>query len=113
MVKACIDVFLDEANYPKVFHCIGGQDRTGSLAFIIEAVLGVDDEELYRDWECSGFTNPGNWFCHKDLFLQLYTDVLDRYPGETTCQKAEAYLRDCGFTGEDIDKLRRILLEPK
>ena len=113
MVKACIDVFLDEANYPIVFHCIGGQDRTGSLAFIIEAVLGVDDEELYRDWECSGFTNPGNWFCHKDLFLQLYTDVLDRYPGATTRQKAEAYLRDCGFTGEDIEKLRRILLEPK
>ena len=112
MTKACLDVFLDESNYPIVFHCIGGQDRTGSLAFIIEAVLGVDDEELYRDWECSGFTNPGNWFCHKDLFLQLYNDVLGRYPGETTREKAEAYFRDCGFTDGDIEKLRRILLEP-
>ena len=112
MTKACLDVFLDKSNYPIVFHCIGGQDRTGSLAFIIEAVLGVDDEELYRDWECSGFTNPGNWFCHKDLFMQLYDNVLARYPGETTRHKAEAYFRDLGYTDKDIEKLRQILLEP-
>ena len=28
-------VFLDSANYPIAFHCIGGQDRTGSVACII------------------------------------------------------------------------------
>lgn len=110
LMKRCLDVFLDESNYPIVFHCIGGQDRTGSLAFVIEALMGVEDEELYRDWECSGFTNPGNWFCHKDLFMQLY-DVLGRYPGVTTREKAEAYVKDCGLTDADIGKLRKILLE--
>ena len=110
LMKQCLDVFLDAANYPIVFHCIGGQDRTGSLAFIIEALMGVEDEELYRDWECSGFTNPGNWFCHKELFMQLY-DVLGRYPGKTTREKAEAYVKDCGLTDADIAKLREILLE--
>ena len=111
LTKKCLDVFLDESNYPIVFHCIGGQDRTGSLAFVIEALMGVEDEELYRDWECSGFTNPGNWFCHKDLFMQLYDNVLGRYPGETTREKAEAYVKDCGLVDEDIAKLRAILLE--
>ena len=72
--------------------------------------MGVEDEELYRDWESSGFTNPGNWFCHKDLFMQLY-DVLGRYPGVTTREKAEAYVKDCGLTDADIGKLRKILLE--
>ena len=112
LMKRCLDVFLDSSNYPIVFHCIGGQDRTGSLAFVIEALMGVEDEELYRDWECSGFTNPGNWFCHKDLFMQLY-DVLGRYPGETTRAKAEAYIKDCGLTDKDIAKLRAILLEKR
>ncbi len=111
LMKRCLEVFLDASNYPIVFHCIGGQDRTGSLAFVIEALMGVEDEELYRDWECSGFTNPGNWFCHKDLFLQLYDNVLDRYPGGSTREKAEAYVKDCGLSDGDIARLREILLE--
>ena len=67
LVKKCFDVFLDTDNYPIAFHCIGGQDRTGTLAFLIEALMGVDDDELNKDWECSGFTNAGNWFRHETL----------------------------------------------
>ena len=37
-------VFLDEKNYPIDFHCIAGADRTGSLAFILNGLLGVDEE---------------------------------------------------------------------
>jgi hypothetical protein len=37
--------------------------------------------------------------------------VLGRYPGETTRERAEAYVKDCGLTEEDIVKLRKILLE--
>ena len=109
-VKACFDVFLDRANYPIDFHCIGGQDRTGTLAFLLEAVLGVDDEELNRDWECSGFTNPGAWFCHEKLFNQIY-DVIGKYPGANTREKVEAYLKECGLTDADFAFLRNLLLE--
>ena len=42
--------------------------------------------------------------------MQLY-DVLGRYPGKTTREKAEAYVKDCGLTDADIAKLREILLE--
>ena len=43
-------MFLDPANYPIDFHCIAGQDRTGAVAFILNALLGVEEEELYLDW---------------------------------------------------------------
>ena len=109
LVKKCFDVFLDPDNYPIAFHCIGGQDRTGTLAFLIEALMGVDDDELNRDWECSGFSNAGNWFRHETLFNQIY-DVINKYPGENTREKVEAYLKDCGITDDDIAKLRGILL---
>ncbi len=110
LVKACLDVFLDETNYPIAFHCIGGQDRTGTLAFIIEALMGVDEDELNKDWECSGFSNAGNWFRHETLFNQIL-DVMSKYPGTNMCEKAEAYVRDCGLTDDDIAKLRGLLLE--
>lgn len=110
LVKKCFDVFLDPGNYPIAFHCIGGQDRTGTLAFLIEALMGVDDDELNKDWECSGFTNAGNWFRHETLFNQIY-DVINKYLGANTREKVEAYLKDCGITDDDIAKLRGILLD--
>ena len=110
LVKQCFDVFLDPANYPIAFHCIGGQDRTGTLAFLIEALMGVDDDELNKDWECSGFTNAGNWFRHETLFNQIY-DVVNTYPGANTREKVEVYLKDCGLTDADFAKLRGLLLE--
>ena len=110
LVKQCFDVFLDTDNYPIAFHCIGGQDRTGTLAFLIEALMGVDDDELNKDWECSGFTNAGNWFRHETLFNQIY-DVINKYPGANTREKVEAYLKDCGLTDSDIAMLRAIILE--
>ncbi len=109
-VKAAFDVFLDPANYPILFHCIGGQDRTGTLAYLLEALLGVDDDELAKDWECSGFTNAGNWFRHETLYNQI-PEFLKAYPGETTRARVEAYLKACGLKERDFATLRALLLE--
>ena len=37
------------------FHCAGGADRTGSLAFLIEALLGVSENDLSKDYELTTF----------------------------------------------------------
>ena len=37
------------------FHCAGGADRTGSLAFLIEALLGVSEDDLSKDYELTTF----------------------------------------------------------
>lgn len=37
------------------FHCIGGADRTGTLAFLIEALLGVSESDLSKDYELTSF----------------------------------------------------------
>lgn len=37
------------------FHCIGGADRTGTLAFLIEALLGVSENDLSKDYELTSF----------------------------------------------------------
>jgi len=103
-------VFLDPANYPIDFHCIAGQDRTGAVAFILNALLGVDEEELWRDWETTGFWNPSVSFRHDRLFNRL-VEVFDAYPGDTIRERVEAYVLSLGFGRGDIEKLRGILLE--
>ena len=37
------------------FHCAGGADRTGSLAFLIEALLGVSESDLSKDYELTTY----------------------------------------------------------
>lgn len=103
-------VFLDERNYPIVFHCIGGADRTGAVAFILNALLGVSDDELDKDWEFTVFTYKDQSFGHKTRFDRL-RKVFDAYPGATTREKAEAYVKELGFTDADIARFRGIMLE--
>ena len=104
------NVFLDEKNYPIDFHCIAGQDRTGAVAFIINGLLGVEEEELYRDWESTGFWNPSTTFNHGRLFNYLYNGFKN-WPGKTINERIEAYVLSLGFTKKDIEHLRDIMLE--
>ena len=104
-------VFLDPENYPIDFHCIAGQDRTGAVAFILNALLGVEEEQLYLDWEATAFWNPSPHFNHEKLFFKLVRGF-DRWPGETINERVEAYVLDLGFAPEDIAAFRDLMLEP-
>ena len=37
------------------FHCAGGADRTGTLAFLIEALLGVSESDMSKEYELTSF----------------------------------------------------------
>lgn len=104
-------VFLDEKNYPIDFHCIAGADRTGSLAFILNGLLGVDEEELWRDWEVTAFQKEKLDFGHRTRFSKL-VKVFDAFPGANINEKIAAYVKSVGFTDADIEKFRAIMLEP-
>ncbi len=61
-VKTLRDVFstlADENNYPVYFHCNAGADRTGTLAFLLEGLLGVSYEDTIRDFELTSFSKFG------------------------------------------------------
>ena len=107
--------FLDEKNYPIYFHCIGGADRTGSLAYVMNCVLGVDRHEAETDWESTFYPripdeNPDpKFWCRESHF----NDGFSKYgkDGDGWCRRAELYLKDCGITDEEIAKFREIMLE--
>ena len=103
-------VFLDEKNYPIGFHCAGGQDRTGAVAFILNGLLGVDEDELYKDWEATVFWNPRVAFCHEQRFDKLVAVFAD-FPGKTLNERIVAYVKSLGFTDADIARFRELMLE--
>lgn len=107
---ACFRLFLDTANYGIVYHCIGGADRTGSLAFVLNGLVGVNEEDLWRDWEFTNFGGQRARFDHENC-LERLLQVINRYPGGSVNARIEAYVRDCGFTDEDIMRFRSIILD--
>ena len=80
------------------------------MAFVLNALLGVDEDQLWLDWEVTAFHNRGTSFNH-EKFLPLPRGF-DRWPGETIHERVEAYVLDLGFAPEDIAKFREIMLEP-
>ena len=110
-------VFCDRSNYPIYFHCIGGADRTGSLAYVLNGVLGVDRHDLETDWEATFYPdipdanpNPDHW-CRESHF----NDGFARYGKEDDSwnRRIELYLQDCGITADEIAAFRTIMLEPE
>ena len=104
-------VFLERKNYPIDFHCIAGQDRTGAVAFILNALLGVAEDELALDWEVTGFWNRDTGFNHENRYDHLVNGFKKNYPAPTIRESVEQYVLSLGFTEADLETFRRIMLE--
>ena len=113
----------DRANLPAYFHCIAGADRTGSLAFVLNGVLGVAREDLVRDWECTFYPcvpnverrNSSEEFTDGTYWrsMSFLDNGFARYAkeGDTLKDRIAAYLADCGVTADEIARFRSIMLE--
>mgnify|MGYP003289272573 CR=1 FL=1 len=109
--KTISSIFADLANaenYPIYLHDTEGVDQTGTICYLLEAVLGVKDDDLMRDYRLSAL-------CFGDLSesdIKGFRELLSEQPGETTQAKAEAFLQSVGVTAKQIDAIRSIFLEP-
>ena len=109
---AAFRVLLDERNYPVVFHCAGGKDRTGALAFFANGILGVSLEDLRRDYEFTLLGTPRkNVNYHREKMFDQFVKAVEACEGSTLTKKFESYFRSCGFTDTDIAKFRAQMLE--
>ena len=116
-----VRLFCDRANLPVFFHCIGGADRTGSLAYVLNGVCGVGKEDLERDWESTFYPDvpevlenvSGAPFSDSTYWRSSrhFDEGFAKYPGVALRDKIEAYLIDCGVTKAEIEKLRSVLVE--
>ncbi len=48
-----LEIIAEKDNHPLVFHCTAGKDRTGVLAAMVLAAIGVVDEDVVDDYALS------------------------------------------------------------
>lgn len=94
---------------PVYFHCAIGRDRTGTLAFLLEGVLGMSKSDIYKDYELTNFSYF-NTPCSKGQLDDMFA-MIEGMEGETLEQKFRTYLTTSfGISNEDIDEFRDKML---
>ncbi len=110
-----VRLFADPDNYPIYIHCSLGRDRTGTLALVIEGLLGVDKNTLMMDYELSFFSVTGTLdnasVAGMRGAIRPTYDYLNSFEGENFSERVENYLLSIGITAEEIASIREILLE--
>ena len=108
-VKTIFAYLADESNYPLLYHCNIGTDRTGLISYLIEGLLGVSEEDIYRDYLFSNFSNIGGG---RSLTNMTYLNAIAAYSGNTLSEKIENYLLSIGVIKSQINSFKRIMFEP-
>ena len=111
MRTALKEVFASK-NWPLAFHCKTGKDRTGTLAFVVLSLLGVDEESICLDWERTAFHVPELSRMDHPTRYDRMLDYFMSLPGTNLTAKTEGYVRSLGFSDAKINAFREALLAP-
>ena len=99
---------------PVIFHCAMGADRTGTLACILEALLGVSQSDLDKDYELTSFyslrARNGNYQGGTGDWAHLMS-ALTALSGSTIRDKAVTFVLSLGFTAAEINAYRRAMID--
>ena len=87
-----------------LFHCVRGNDRTGIIALLLLALVGVTPDDIIADYELS--PDPER----DELLTRYHSSVRDAILGALDGLNIENYLRDGGASQDDLAVVRRRLL---
>ncbi len=107
-IRKVFSDLADENNYPVYLHCSNGHDRTGTICYLLESLLGVTEENKMKDYLLSGLH-------HSDISeeteeMNKFIAALKEYKGATMQEKVENYLISVGVTPNEISRIKNIFL---
>jgi hypothetical protein len=110
-LRRIFQIFAEASNYPILFHCWGGADRTGTVAFLLHALLGVSKENLIHDYELTSLSFWGKR-SRSHYKFQRMLDILtpSGEEAERFTEQVAAYLLTIGVTREAIATIRALLV---
>ena len=110
-IKLFFETLADENNYPIDFHCAIGKDRTGCMAYLVEALCGMNEEDLYRDYLFSNFAKISG-ICEVSDIDDRYGATIKNYEGATLQEKTYNYLnQEIGVSAQNLDNIKNILID--
>ena len=113
MLRFVFDCVLH--NQPVYFHCAMGADRTGTMACVIEALLGMSQSDIDKDYELTCFaTGTGSDGTARRRNESEWTGLINQInalPGSTFRDKVVGWVATLGFTAEEINAFRAAMID--
>lgn len=128
MVKPIFEILKQADQKHVYYHCFGGADRTGTIGFLLNGLLGVSYTDLVIDFELTSYSSINNE--HIRCHIPGYQHQYDRWPALINQLKndttggykwdEDALLMDnienflvkaCSVPQETIETIRDIMLE--
>lgn len=96
-------------NRPVYFHCGQGADRTGAMAVMLEAILGVSENDISKDYELTSFSRA-----LRQRNSSEFKGVINRIKGvsllgglaDTFRNHAISFALSCGISIDNINAFR-------
>jgi protein-tyrosine phosphatase len=111
-IQRAFNILAEPARYPILIHCWAGADRTGTLAFLINGLLGVSLDDLIHDYELTSLSRAGLRLHTSTSFQDLLQGLRSFGPPDASIQQqVEAYLLSIGVTPAQIENMRGLLIE--
>lgn len=107
-IKKIFETLGDTKNYPAIFHCTAGADRTGLVAFLINGLMGVSEDDLYRDYQFTDFANV-SWMRYKSTISNSYVKTIKEQEGVTLHDKIVNLLTSYGVSKSNIENVYTML----
>lgn len=108
-LRSMFSDLADEENYPMYMHCTYGADRTGTLVYLLQGVLGVSEDDMMNEYRLTAFDYK-NYANH--MSIQSISSGLKDYNGNNLSEKIEDFLvNEVGVEKSDLESIRDILLE--
>ncbi len=104
-------ILSDRKNYPVIFHCNIGTDRTGMISFLVNALLGVPEDCLIKDYMFSNFANIGGTRRVSGVTKSGYYKAIQEADGNTLSEKTYNALVLLGVPEAQLDSVIEILSE--
>lgn len=101
-------------NEPVYFHCSAGADRTGTLACVLEGILGVSQNGIDKDYELTSFytlrARNGSYQGGGPTWAGLISQI-NALPGSTFRDKCVNFVASLGFTAAEINAFRAAMID--
>ena len=118
--KFYLQVVFDSVSHdkPVYFHCGIGADRTGTIAIMLEALLGVSQSDIDKDYELTNFYTVSPTYPRRRNvpMYKSYIDQIKNVPlvgglTDTFTNHAISFAVSLGFTADEINSYRNACID--